>query len=78
MVSFGALLYSVSSFSLIESISFLLALIRILEMALLQSVGISGIVGSLSSLRTSEAIICTLVSHVGGVVDVGWDLLACW
>jgi hypothetical protein len=34
-------------------------------MALLQSVGISGIDGSLSSLRTSEAIIGRVMSVVG-------------
>ena len=58
--------------------SFLLALLRILVMALLQGVGIFGIVGGLSSLRTSKAIIGSVVSAVGGVVVVGWDLLARW
>ena len=58
--------------------SFLLALLRILVMALLQSVGISGIVGGLSSLRASEAIIGRVVLAAGKVVVVGWDLLARW
>ena len=61
VVSFGALLYNSSSVFLIKSISFLLGLLRIVVMALLQSVGISGIDGGLSSLRTSEAIIGSVV-----------------
>jgi len=72
----GLFLYNASAFFLIESMSFLLALLRILVMAMLQSVGTSGIAGGLSSLRTSEAIIGRVVSTVGGVVGVGWDLLA--
>ena len=74
----GLFLYSASSFFLMESMGFLLALLRILVMALVQSVGISGIVGGLSNLRTSEAINGRVVSAVGGVVFVGWDLLARW
>ena len=61
----GLFLYIASSFFLIESMSFLLALLRIVVMAMLQSFGISGIDGGLSSLRTSEAIIDRVVSVVG-------------
>ena len=61
-----------------ESMRFLLALLRIAGNALLQSVGISWIGGGLSKLRTSEAMIGRMVSALGGVVVVGWDLLARW
>jgi len=61
-----------------ESMSFLLALLRIVVMALLQSAGISWIGGGLSRLRTLEAMICRVVSADGGVVVVGWGLLARW
>ena len=47
-------------------------------MALLQSVGISGINRGLSSLRTSVAIVGSVVSAAGRVEVVEWDLLVCW
>ena len=47
-------------------------------MALLQSVGISGIDGGLSSLRTSETIIGSVVSVAGRFEVVCWDVLARW
>ena len=59
-----------------ESISFLLALLRMVVLDLLQSVGISGIDGGLSSLRTSVAIVGNAVSTAGRVEVVGWGLLA--
>ena len=68
--SLGLLFYSASSFFLLESMSFLLALLRMVVMALLQSVGMSGIDGGLSNLRTSITIFGSAVSSVGrfGVV----------
>ena len=63
----GLFLYSASSCFLIESMSFLSALLMIVAMALLQSVGISGIDGGLSSLRTSVAIVGSVVSVAGRV-----------
>ncbi len=76
VVSFGALLYSASSFFRMESMSFLLDSLMMVVMAFLQSVGISGIHGGLSSLRTSVAIVSNVVSVDGRVEAVGWDLLA--
>ena len=65
-------------FFLIESMSFLLALLRMVVLALLQSVGIFGIDGGLSSLRTSEAIIGRVVS-VAGLFEVAClHVLARW
>ncbi len=47
-------------------------------MTLLQSVGISGINGGLSSLRTSAAIVGSVVSAADRVEVVCWDVLARW
>ena len=47
-------------------------------MALLQSAGIYGIDGGLSSLRTSEAIVGRVVPVADRVEVIGWDLLARW
>jgi hypothetical protein len=47
-------------------------------MALLQSVGLSRIDGGLSSLRTSDAIIGSVVSVSGRFEVVCWDVLARW
>ena len=47
-------------------------------MALLQSVGISRIDGGLSSLRTSEVIIGSVVSVAGQFKVSSWDALARW
>ncbi len=74
----GLFLYSASSYFLIESMSSVMALLRIVVMALLQSAGISEIDGGLSSLRTSEAIVGRVVPAAGRVEVVGWDLLARW
>ena len=78
MVSFWALFVQCVFFFCMESVSLLLALLKMVVMALLQSVGISGINGGLSSLRTSVAIVGSLVSAAGRVEVVGWDLLARW
>jgi len=74
----GLFLYNASSFLLIESMRFLLALLRIVVMTLFQSVGISWIDGGFSSLRTSEANIGRVVFVAGRFEVVCWDLLARW
>ncbi len=47
-------------------------------MALLQSVGISRIDGGLSSMRTSEAIVGSVVSAACRFGVICWDVLARW
>ncbi len=47
-------------------------------MALLQSVEISGIKGGLSSLRTLEASVGSVVSGAGRFEVVCWDVVARW
>ena len=69
----GLYLYSKTFFFRMESMSFLLALLRIKVMALLQSVGISRIYGGLSSLMTSVAIVGSVVSADDRVEVVDWD-----
>jgi len=71
----GLFLWNASSFFLIESMSFLMALLKMVVMAVLQSAGISGIDGCLSSLRNSVAIVGSPVSAPGRLEVVVWDLL---
>ena len=71
----GLFLYTESSFFLMESMSFLLALLRMAVMALLQSAGMSGIDGGLFNLRTSIAIVGSVVSSVGRLAVVVCDLV---
>ncbi len=74
----GLFLYSASSFFFKESMSFLLALLRMVVMSLLQSVGISGTNGGLSSFRTSVAIVGSVVYAACRFEVVSWDLLTRW